>query len=79
MGRDYYAEARALAVRLNDVDHQSWSRALTDAIDEGATGTEILMRLRWQLDQLLASEVELKSDVRTEAKSLRNAIDCALT
>jgi hypothetical protein len=78
MGRDYYAEARALASRLSDSNYLDWSRSLTDAIDEGATGTEILMRLRWQLNQILTSEGELPADVRREAKSLRDAVDGAL-
>ncbi len=46
VARDYYTETTALAARLAEAGHGSWSQRLTDMIAAGATATEILMGLR---------------------------------
>lgn len=52
---DYYAEARAIAVKLFERGEFDWSEKIEDAISGGSTATEILMRIRFCLQQLLAS------------------------
>jgi hypothetical protein len=56
VARDDDAEARALAAKLDQQGYGTWSQRLTDMIAAGATGTEIVMGLRWVLAQLLQGE-----------------------
>jgi hypothetical protein len=79
MARDYYAEARALAVKLADGGCGAWAQRLTDMIDAGATGTEIVMGLRWVLARLLEDDDAVPADLRTEARGLHRALDKLLS
>jgi hypothetical protein len=54
---DYYAEARGIAVALFERGETDWSDRIEEAIEGGATATEILMRLRHTLRELLRSGV----------------------
>jgi hypothetical protein len=60
---DYIAEAYAIRDALTDEYLARWRSRITDAIEAGATGTEILMALRWNLGQLLEAQPELPSVV----------------
>jgi hypothetical protein len=51
MGTDYYAETRRIAQELRDEGLLREAQELQDAMDRGATATEILMGVRWQLRQ----------------------------
>jgi hypothetical protein len=75
LARDYYAETRALAAKLTDQGYAGWSEQLTDEIAAGATGTEIVMGLRWVLAQLLQNEDGLPADLRLEARGLHQGLD----
>ena len=75
MARDYYAEARALAAKLTERGYGGWSEQLTGAIAAGATGTEIVMGLRWVLAQMLEKEDGLPADLREEAGGLHRGLD----
>jgi len=75
MARDHYAEARNLAAKLAERGYGSWSRRLTEVIAAGATGTEIVMGLRWTLAQLLETEAALPAGLREEATDLHGALD----
>ncbi len=66
---DYYAEARAIATSLFEQGQSYWGDKIEDAIAGGATGTEILMRLRFTLRELLEADV-VASDDKARAKSL---------
>ena len=80
MSRDYYGDARVLAVELADVGLGQWASKLEDVIEAGATSSEILMGLRWNLRQLLeAAPTSLKGDLRTSTRELADAIDEALS
>lgn len=46
---DYYAVARDLIARLYDAGRTADAAKLQSAIDEGSTGSEILMALRFYL------------------------------
>lgn len=75
MGRDYYAETRDLAAKLAERGLGSWSQLLTDAMAAGATGTEIVMALRWTLAQMLETEPALPDDLREQATDLQARLD----
>lgn len=75
MARDHYAEARALAAKLAEQGYGIWSEQLTEKIAAGATGTEIVMGLRWVLAQLLQNEDELPANLREEARGLHRGLD----
>jgi hypothetical protein len=75
MARDYYAETRDLANKLAEQGYGSWSQRLTDEMAAGATGTEIVMGLRWTLARLLETEAALPAGLREEAQGLHGALD----
>jgi hypothetical protein len=75
VARDDDAEARALAAKLDQQGYGTWSQRLTDMIAAGATGTEIVMGLRWVLAQLLQGEDGLPADLRDEARGLHRGLD----
>jgi hypothetical protein len=75
MSRDYYADTRDLAAKLTARGLGDWSRRLTDAVAAGATGTEIVMALRWTLAQMLETKVVLPDDLRRQATDLHAGLD----
>ena len=77
MARDYYAEATAIAESAASVGLHDLSRRLQDAIGEGFTSTDILMRIR---SVLMASATSLSpySDLHARSQALLNGIDEAL-
>jgi hypothetical protein len=50
--RDYYALAGEIIDELTKEGLTAEAKALRNIIDEGSTGTEILMGMRWQLKQI---------------------------
>ncbi|SDQ57839.1 hypothetical protein [Microbacterium sp. cf332] len=46
---DLYARLRSLEAELNDAGYEDVAGQLRDAVLAGATGTEVLMRVRWVL------------------------------
>lgn len=75
--RDYYAEARALAAALAQLDQDSDTDQIHNAIAGGSTGTEILMALRTTLSQLLGNPA-LPNAIHNQARDLRDATNQAL-
>ncbi|HEU0213517.1 MAG TPA: hypothetical protein VFR13_05480 [Jiangellaceae bacterium] len=78
MARDYYAETRDLTAKLTWHGLGSWSQRLTDEMAAGATGTEIVMGLRWTLAQMLETEPALQDDIREQAMYLHAGLDALL-
>lgn len=56
MSYDIYAEVYAIENLLVDEGLAGRSRRLQLAIDQGSTGTEVLMALRFEIEQTMASE-----------------------
>lgn len=79
MPRDYYNDAEEVAERLRAQGDAVWGDKLTRAIEEGFTSTEILMALRYHLDDLLRNGPVLDADTESLAVSLRSDIDAALS
>ncbi len=78
MTRDYYAEARDIAMLLEQAGLASDAASLVDAIEGGATATEILMALRWQLDRIEKLAAVTDAEIRRRLVDLGQAISTAL-
>jgi len=62
---DCYSVAYQIAQKFRELQKPDWAIKLEEAIQSGSTGTEILMALRWHVQQFTlqgekcASEIEL--------------------
>jgi hypothetical protein len=78
MGYDHYAAAKILADRLDAEGQSDWAEKLRKVMTEGATGTEIFMGLRWQLQQLKHCGVPLSDQTSRQVDDLSKELDRAL-
>lgn len=78
MASDLYADGYIVAARLQAMGQLEWSNRVSGAIDSGATGTEILMGLRWQLLELGRVGSDLDGGTAALVSSLAEAIGKAL-
>jgi len=74
MSRDLYADGYEVAEQLREAGLLEWSQRVASAIENGFTATEILMGLRWQLEQVLGSEVDLPSETAALARKTARAV-----
>ena len=65
---DYIAEARSIGSLLNG-NLAKWKFQIDDAIANGSTGTEILMSLRWNFNELLRTESEIPTNLVDQIKN----------
>ena len=65
---DHYAETQELADLLRKENLGDYADALVKAMQEGATGTEIFMALRWNVKNIVATK---KCSDLTEVKARR--------
>ena len=72
--RDFYDEAQQLAAALFERGQFDWSNEIEEAIGGGSTATEILMRVRSAIRQLLRSDVPTATE-RDAAKLLVSGLD----
>jgi hypothetical protein len=63
-GLDVVDAARRCAGRLQDLGLTGWSQSLVEAVESASTGGELVMAVRWQLQQLERSGEHLPEDVR---------------
>jgi ABC-type enterochelin transport system ATPase subunit len=63
---DFYSKAREIARKLEKENLTDQASKVVDAISAGSTATEILMILRWELDQVLLNSPLLSGDIRNE-------------
>ena len=78
MSRDIFADVRGLVALLLREGLKAEAHALSDAVESGSTGTEILMALRWHLRQIVAS-AELRTPVlRQLVRELEEDVGAAL-
>jgi|HubBroStandDraft_1064217.scaffolds.fasta_scaffold634778_1 hypothetical protein len=73
---DYYSEAHEVAAMLLERGMFEESNAVEEAIAGGSTATEILMRLRFTLMDLIAKE--MPEEVTRKTQSLIRELDEAL-
>jgi hypothetical protein len=71
---DLYGDARTIATELFERGEFEWSRRIEDAVSGGSTSTEILMRVRHCLRELLDAGV-VSAIEETQARSLVTHID----
>lgn len=74
---DYYAAARDLITRLDSDGHGEYASKLRSAIEDGATGTEIFMALRFHLSEILR-KIPLRDEVQIRASRLLSELNDAL-
>lgn len=76
---DYLKEAGTLIDILRKDGRAEDARALQEAIDEGSTGTEIVMALRWHLDKLLKQPSGLTSLLQQRSRRLLEQLEKILS
>jgi len=76
---NYYNEAFGIADALAAEGLVTESKAIRDAIESSSTATEILMRLRWQMQQVEAAKKTVRLDTRRRIDSLTAALDRELS
>ena len=64
---DLYQRVRNLIKKLDKQSHRDWAGKFRDCLEGGATGTEIVMGLRWNAEQLIKSSAASDEDCRAEA------------
>ena len=74
---DHYNEAKSIIAMLQDASLNNYGALLQNAMDEGATGTEIFMALRCNIEKILKEDV-LDDATRVRAKKLWDELDKAL-
>jgi hypothetical protein len=74
---DHYAAARELVSRLAQAGYADEAMAIQTAMEDGATGTEILMALRFRLAEII-KQVPLVGDSRILASRLLAELDESL-
>ena len=79
MGCDYYAEAKQIASKLANEGLLAEAQALQDVIAAGATATEILMGVRWQLRESRAASKTKDSSTRRSIEKLLATLDLELS
>lgn len=73
---DIYRAANAFISRLADAGHENEAAMLRSAIENGATGTEILMALRFSMERIAAAGAIAPDDVLFS--TLRRELERAL-
>jgi hypothetical protein len=74
---DFYAASAELASLLENDGHSSAAAKLRTAIEEGSTGTEILMALRYNLVEV-TGQIPLKGNAQRMASRLLAELNNAL-
>ena len=78
MSTDYYSEVRQIIAQLSSEGLSPEANALKEAMEAGATGTEILTRLRWELRQIDAATRPIGLNTKRKIHELIIALDQAL-
>ena len=74
---DHYAEAQELIDMLRRDELNDSADTLLKAMEEGATGTEIFMALRWSIKELIEAE-KCSNMIKIKAERLYQELDKAL-
>lgn len=76
---DHYKEARELAEQLRKEKIPCFADKIIGAMEEGSTGTEIFMALRWNIENLLKTkDYSLSKTIKDKASRLYKELDKAL-
>ena len=63
---DIYSRTDSIRGRLGSLGYPRWSQKLSDAVAGGATSGEILMAVRWHLQELRKATSDLPADLRSD-------------
>ncbi|MEO9130905.1 MAG: hypothetical protein ABI240_06820 [Sphingomonas sp.] len=77
-GYDHYAEAKSIADKIEAAGFSVEAAAVRDAIDEGRSGTEIFMQLRFYLTPLQGNDA-IDPATQSQIATLIDRINEALT
>ena len=74
MNGHFYRDARLIQEQLSEAGHPDWALQIDDALEEGSSATEILVRLRGTLTQIRDQGLGLSSQLEDEIRDLIRAI-----
>ncbi|MBK8574603.1 MAG: hypothetical protein IPN90_02610 [Elusimicrobia bacterium] len=75
---DYYKEAKSISEALKIEGQKKWAKLIIDKIEAGSTSTEILMGLRWVLQECLKTRDCKLGNIEISMLGLVSKIDGAL-
>lgn len=67
---DYYNAARTIAGRLSATGLPEWPKRIEASITTGGSSGEILMAIRWNLQELLKARLELPIELTESVQDL---------
>jgi hypothetical protein len=74
MNGHFYRDARLIQEELSEAGHPDWALQIDDALEEGSSAAEILVRLRSTLTQIRDQGLGLPSHLENEIQDLIRAI-----
>jgi hypothetical protein len=75
---DYYKESKSISDALKIDGNIKWAKLIIDKIEAGSTSTEILMGLRWVLQECLKTRDSKLGVIEKRMLGLVSKIDGAL-
>ena len=75
---DYYEEARKISRALKKDGQNQWADLIIEKIEAGSTATEILMGVRWAVQESLKTRKDKMGEIDKTMLSLVAKIDGAL-
>jgi hypothetical protein len=74
---DHYKEAKELSETLHQENLNEYADGIIQSMEEGSTGTEIFMALRWNTLKILKSK-NISKNIRSKAARLYKELNKAL-
>ena len=74
MNGHYYRDARLIEEQLSEAGHPDWALQIDDAIEDGSSASEILVRLRGALTQIWEQHLGLPAHLEDEIEALLRAL-----
>ena len=78
MNKDFVYESKKLASDLREIGFENEYKIIIDSIESGATGTEILMALKWNIGKILKKQKNLEKDLKERMKDIIKGIKSLL-
>jgi hypothetical protein len=72
-----FDEIRDLAKLLEANNQPAWAKRLIDSLEGGSTGGEVLMAVRWNLQELLRTEIKLPEAIKSACQRSIREIDAS--
>jgi hypothetical protein len=79
MNRHYYRDARLIEEKMSEAGYPDWALKIEDAVEEGSSASEILVRLRDTLFLIQDQHLDLPTQLADEIEGLVKAIDLPQT